>query len=295
MALFPNTYQISFLYRPYGTRVALLHRGGIMNTPILFLHGFPFNGSLWKPQIDYFQDKRIVLAPDLRGHGSGPKGNTPWMILDFVDDLHELLTKAKIEKVILCGHSMGGYIALEFIHKYPEMIESLVLVGSRADADTNDVKDQRFNTLEKIRNEGLDKFADDFSKLVLSDVKSEEKKKLKQQVYELILSNDPNDVMMLIGALASRKDNTLTLKEISCPTMVIVGADDKVTSWGINHSVARRITNCQFAKVSGAGHLVNIENPEKFNALVDTFIKYPPTLHKEFSYDYIFDPLALQH
>ncbi len=266
-----------------------------MNSPILFLHGFPFNGSIWKPQIEYFQNKRIVLAPDLRGHGSGPKGNTPWMILDFVDDLHELLSKAKIEKVVLCGHSMGGYIALEFIHKYPDMIESLVLVGSRADADANEIKDQRFKTLEKIRSEGLEKFADDFSKMVLSDVKSDEKKELKCYVRELILKNDPNDLMMVIGALASRKDSTLTLKEISCPTMVIVGADDKVTSWGVNHSMARRITNCHFAKVASAGHMVNIEQPEKFNALLDTFINNQPIYHKEFSNGYTVNHLALQH
>tara|TARA_B110001454_G_C12723280_1_gene436250 strand:- start:2603 stop:3403 length:801 start_codon:yes stop_codon:yes gene_type:complete len=266
-----------------------------MNTPILFLHGFPFNGSLWKPQIEFFQNKRIVLAPDLRGHGSGPKGNAPWMILDFVDDLHELLVKARVEKVILCGHSMGGYVALEFIHKYPHLVESLILVGSRADADSNDVKDQRFKTLEKIRSEGLENFADDFSKLVLSDVRSEEKKELKKTVQNMILSNDIEDVMMVIGAMASRKDSTPILKEISCPTMVIVGADDRITSWGVNHSMARRITNCQFAKVADAGHLVNREQPEKFNALIDTFINYQSLSFKEFADGYTNNPLAIQH
>lgn len=264
-------------------------------TPILFLHGFPFNGSLWEPQVEYFQNKRLVLAPDLRGHGSGPKGDAPWMIMDFVEDIHELLIKAKIEKVVLCGHSMGGYIALEFIHRYPEMVESLILVGSRADSDTNEVKEQRYKTLKKIRDEGLEVFADDFSKLVLSDLHSEEKKKLKKYVQDLVLSNDPNDVMMVIGALASRRDSTLTLKEISCPAMVVVGADDKVTSWGVNHSMARRITNCQFAKVANAGHMVNIEQPEKFNALIDTFLNYQPPQFKEFSDGYTINPVALQH
>jgi 3-oxoadipate enol-lactonase len=266
-----------------------------MNTPILFLHGFPFNGSLWKPQIEFFQDKRIVLAPDLRGHGSGPKDNAPWMILDYVDDLHELLVKAKIEQVILCGHSMGGYIALEFIHKYPQMVQSLILAGSRADADSNEVKDQRYKTLEKIRKEGLEGFAEDFSKLVLADVRSKEKKELMKTVQDLILSNEVENVMLVIGALTSRKDSTPNLKEIGCPTMVIVGADDKVTSWGVNHSMARRITNCQFAKVAKAGHLVNIEQPEKFNALIDTFINYQTSSFKEFADDYTNNPLALQH
>lgn len=266
-----------------------------MNTPILFLHGFPFNGSLWKPQIEFFQDKRIVLAPDLRGHGSGPKGDTPWMILDFVDDLHELLVKAKIDQVVLCGHSMGGYVALEFIHKYPNMVQSLVLVGTRADSDTNEIKEQRFKTLQRIRREGMDGFADDFSKLVLADTKTEEKKELNKTIQDMILENDPDDVMMVIGALASRKDSTPVLKEISCPTMVIVGADDKVTSWGVNHSMARRITNCQFAKVASAGHLVNQEQPEKFNSLIDTFINYQTLSFKEFADGYTNNPVALQH
>ncbi|MBL7544547.1 MAG: alpha/beta hydrolase [Bdellovibrionaceae bacterium] len=263
-----------------------------MNTPILFLHGFPFNGSLWKPQIEFFQDKRIVLAPDLRGHGSGPKENKPWMLLDFVDDLHELLVKAKIDHVTMCGHSMGGYIALEFIRKYPHMISSLILVGSRADADSNEMKEQRHKVLERIRKEGIKGFAADFSKTVLSDEKNED---VKTTVQQMILKNSPEDIMSVIGAMAARRDNTSLLKEVTCPTMVVVGADDKVTSWGVNHSMARRITNCQFAKVPHAGHLVSLEQPEKFNALLDTFLNFHTLDLKELADGYTSSPFALQH
>lgn len=267
-----------------------------MFAPILFLHGFPFNGSLWKPQIEFFQDKRIVLAPDLRGHGQGPKGNAPWMIQDYVDDLHELLTKAKIDSVVLCGLSMGGYVALEFINRYPDMVQSLILAGTRADADTNEIKDQRYQALEKIRKEGLEVFASDFSKKVLADVKSEEKQKLQDEIRGMILSNSPDDVAMVIGAIASRKDSTAMLRAIQCPTLVVVGAEDKVTSWGVNHSMARRILNCQFSKIQGAGHVVNLEQPEKFNAIVDAFLNYQMLdLRKELTNGHSNNTFALQH
>lgn len=266
-----------------------------MTVPILFLHGFPFNGSLWKPQIEFFQDKSIVLAPDLRGHGSGPKGEAPWMILDYVEDLHELLVKAKIKEVTLCGHSMGGYVALEFIHHYPDMVKRLVLVSTRADADSNDAKDQRHKTIERIRNEGLEGFANDFSKSVLGTGRKDQKVELANKVKEMILSNSPEDVAMVIGAIASRKDSTSYLKDISCPTMVIAGSDDKVITWGVSHSMARRITNCRFSKIHHAGHLVSLEQPEKFNALLDTFINYQTLDLKELSDGYTSNATTIQH
>lgn len=246
-----------------------------MTAPILFLHGFPFNASIWEPQIEYWQNKRTVLTPDLRGHGNGPRGAGPWMIQDFVDDLHELLIHAKIDEIVLCGLSMGGYVALEFINSYPNMVQALILSGSRADADSNKVKEQRYITLERLRKGGIDRFAHDFSELVLSNTQSEENQILRQRIEEIILTNNSEDLQLVIGALASRKNSTPNLKKIRCPTLVMVGAEDKVTNVKVNQSMAKKIPKGRFIKVPNAGHLLNLEQPEKFNAHVDAFLSSP--------------------
>lgn len=243
-----------------------------MNVPILFLHGFPLNSSSWKAQIEYFSDKRIVFAPDLRGHGSGPKGGGPWMIPDFTSDLHLLLVEAKINKIIICGLSMGGYVALDFVHQHPEMVQALVLCATQSAADSNEAKDKRYKTLEKIRNDGLNGFADDFSDLALSETKTEFSRELKRSIEDIIKSNNPADIALVVGCLASRKDSTPMLHEIKCPTLVIAGVDDRIISLEVGQAMASKIPDCKFAKIPDAGHLLNQEQPERFNSVLEFFL-----------------------
>lgn len=268
-----------------------------MTTPILFLHGFPFNASSWKDQVEFFQDKHNVMAPDLRGHGNGPKGLGPWMIADYVDDLHELLVHAKVEKVVLCGLSMGGYVALEFIRKYPERVGALILCATRADADSNEAKDQRFKLLERIRKEGLKGFADDFSKKVLSEIKSDETREIKQSVEQMILNNSAADVCFALGAIASRKDSTDILRDIKCPTLVLAGTEDQVINWTVIEEMANEIPDAQFVKVTNAGHLINIEQPKKFNRIIDIFLNNHLVLasEKEMTNGYSNSATTLRH
>ncbi|MEQ1722615.1 MAG: alpha/beta hydrolase [Pseudobdellovibrio sp.] len=117
------------------------------NYNLVFLHGFPFNSSSWGPQVEYFKNKCNVLAPDLRGHRNGPNEAGAWMIAHFAEDLKQLLVENKIEKAVICGLSMGGYVALHFAQQYPEMVAGLVLCDTQADADSNEVKDKRYITI----------------------------------------------------------------------------------------------------------------------------------------------------
>lgn len=244
----------------------------LSSIPLVFLHGFPFNGSCWLGQLEHFKNRPTILAPDLRGHGHGPNGPGPWTIADFVKDLKITLAEKNINKFILCGLSLGGYIALEFVNNFPDQIEALILCDTHANADSEEAKSKRIETISDIQKNGLKDFAASFSTKVLSEVTLKAKPQMQKYLEAIILSNDPDDVIKVLGALASRKDFNHGLHTIKFPTLVVVGADDKITPPELNEALARNIPGAQFKIIANAGHLPNMEQPTEFNSILDAFI-----------------------
>lgn len=242
-------------------------------TSIIFLHGFPFNGSAWKPQVEYFKDRFEVYAPDLRGHGTAAAPSGPWMIAHYVEDLKHFMDEKKVPKAILCGLSMGGYIALQFVAKYPERVAGLILADTRADADSNEVKMKRYETIEKIHREGLSGFAKDFSRAVLSESTLRERPDIQKHVEAMILGNAAGNMAMAVGALVARHDNRSTLSSIRCPTAVFVGTEDKITPPELSELIAGGVEDSVLRLIEKAGHLSNVEQPDVFNHHIDTFLK----------------------
>ena len=240
---------------------------------LLFIHGFPFNSSMWDFQIEHFHGQYNTLAPDLRGHRDGPKGPGPWMIAHHVEDLKKLLQEKGIEKAHLIGCSMGGYIALHFVQQYPEKVASLVLCDTRADADSNDAKDKRFALIQRLHRDGLNAFAREFAQTVLGESTQKIKPSLLKKVEDMILSNTVEDVALSVGALASRRDSTEALAKINCPCLVIVGIEDKVTPVDVNQKLAQGLKKSEFKKIPKAGHLANFEQPAAFNEALQEFLK----------------------
>jgi len=161
-------------------------------------------------------------------------------------------------------------VALHFAQKYPAAVQGLILCDTQAAADSNEAKDKRFATLEKIQKDGLEKFAKEFTGNVLSESAPQT---LRGQVEAMVLKNKPASVGMVLGTLASRKDSTLFLPEIKCPTLVLVGAEDKVTTPAVNQKMAEAIPDAEFRTIEKAAHLSNLEQPEAFNAHVGEFLK----------------------
>lgn len=249
-----------------------------MQTPIIFLHGFPFNGSCWDPQVAHFKNKTTVFNPDLRGHRHGPgtqkseSPQGPWMIAHFVDDLITFLDEKKIQKINLCGLSMGGYIALHFVNKFPERVQSLILCDTQAGSDNNETKNQRYETIKNIHKNGLTELAKSFSKKALSERTLKNNPQIQSQLESMILENKAECIALVVGALAARNDFKSALSSITCPTMVIVGSDDAITSPEINKELALGIPGARFEQISFAGHLSNLEKPEAFNSLLEEFL-----------------------
>lgn len=243
-----------------------------MTKNLVFLHGFPFNRTSWSAEIGHFSDHR-VLAPDLRGHGGGPEGPAPWFIHHYVEDLKKFLDEKSADRAILCGLSMGGYVALHFAEKYPERVEALVLANTQAGPDSNEAKDKRYQTVEKLHQDGLQAMAADMAKGMLAESTLRENPEVLGRVVAMIQGNKAENAAKVVGALAARRDATPFLKSLRCPTLVIAGDQDKVISPEAGRAMADAIPGAEFALLSGAGHLSNLEQPAAFQKRVREFLR----------------------
>lgn len=239
---------------------------------LIFLHGFPLNGSSWDPQVDFFKKNYTVLAPDLRGHRHGPSEPKPWMIAHFAEDLKQLMIANKMESAVICGLSMGGYIALQFAKQNPQMIAGLVLCDTQADADSNETKDKRYATIQKIQKDGLNSFALEFSKSVFCENTLMHKPDIQKKVISMIAQNQVENMCQNILALASRHDSNLYLSQFKFPTLVLVGAEDKVTPVVASKKLSDGIQNSKLQVIEHAGHFSNLEQPDIFNRYLHEFL-----------------------
>jgi 3-oxoadipate enol-lactonase len=202
---------------------------GTSLAPIIFIHGFPFNHTMWGNQAELCRIDRQVISYDARGHGQSDVGNGQYIFEDFVDDLFLLMDALQIPQSILCGLSMGGYVALRAIERQPERVLGLILCDTRSNADSTEVKLKRASDLRMIREQGLESFADAFLRKMLSPSNFQHQPSIVAKVRQMILTNPPLGVCGTLIALATRADTTPALSRIRVPTLILVGAEDQVT------------------------------------------------------------------
>src|SRR6188508_706095 len=131
---------------------------------VIFIHGFPLNRSMWDMQIEGLKENYRVIAYDIRGHGNSDPDIDEFFIELFVIDLLRLMEKLKIEKSILCGLSLGGYIALNAVLKHPDRFDGLILNDTQCIADTPKIKETRCNAIISIKEKGVEQYADEIIK-----------------------------------------------------------------------------------------------------------------------------------
>src|SRR5690606_29586281 len=130
--------------------------------PVIFLHGFPFDKTMWQEQLDYLKSSYRLIACDIRGFGKSADEDSPLSMDQFSDDLIALMDKLSIDKAIICGLSMGGYIALNVLNRFPDRFEALILCDTQCNADTVEAKEKRYKAIDKIENDGVSKFNEGF-------------------------------------------------------------------------------------------------------------------------------------
>ncbi|HEY4643680.1 MAG TPA: alpha/beta fold hydrolase, partial [Bacteroidota bacterium] len=233
--------------------------------PVVFIHGFPFSRAMWGPQVEWLSGEYQILAYDVRGHGESDTGDGQYLIEFFVDDLFNLLDHCGIRKAVVCGLSMGGYIALRAIERNPERFAGLVLADTRSDADTNEGKLKRAASIRTLTAEGVKVFADGFLKAVFASESFQNKPETVTFIRGIIEKTSPTAIVGTLIALAGRTDTTPSLERIQVPTLIIVGEHDTLTPPSAAEAMKKKIPNSELVVVRSAAHMSNLENHEAFN------------------------------
>lgn len=240
--------------------------------PIVFLHAFPLSRMMWAPQeAALAQDFRIVTL-DLRGHGESDAPLWHYTLEEAADDVRGLLDHLAIPHAVFVGLSMGGYILFAFYRRYAERVKGLVLADTRAQADTAEGKQARFEMAQIACKQGARAIADIMIPKLLSPATIQTRPELVQEVRTMIESNEISGIAGSLMAMAARPDSLSLLGQISCPTQVIVGERDLPTPPSDAKLMAERIPDARLAIIPGAAHLTNLEQSALFNETVRSFV-----------------------
>ena len=241
-------------------------------TPFVLLHGFPLDRSMWREQVHALSGTCRVIAPDLRGQGETPLGEKTdaATMEEMAADVAALLDELNVNRAVVGGLSMGGYVALAFRRAFPGRVGALILADTRAGADTDDARRTREQNARRALSEGMAPIADAMLPKLLSAETLDGKPDVVERVRAMILAAKPEGAAAALRGMARRRDQTDLLEEIDVPTLIIVGRDDAVTPPAEAEAMRDKVEGSRLVVVEGAGHLSNVERPEEFNlALVD--------------------------
>lgn len=245
---------------------------GAGTIPVIFIHGFPFDKSMWQPQVNFLKSSHRVIAYDIRGFGKSTTGTEKAGISLFADDLIGLMDALQISKAIVCGLSMGGYILLDAIIRYPGRFEAIILSDSQCIADSAETKEKRKSAIQQIEDEGLSKFAEGFVQNVFCKESLINRKDLVEKIKNVILSTTPSVVTATLRALAERDERCSSLHEISIPALILCGTEDSLTPLAQSEFMYSKIINSTFKRIEKAAHLANLEQADEFNGHMNKFI-----------------------
>lgn len=237
---------------------------------VLLVHAFPLSGEMWQQQVFALSRQYRIIVPDMRGFGNSDVPPGPYPMETFADDVAGLLDTLGIEKVVLGGLSMGGYISLAFVRRHAARLRGLILADTRATADTDEGKASRETNAQMVEAQGAGAIADKMVPNMLSPSTPPE-----QQTYlrSIIERNTPQGIAAALRGMALRPDSSDLLPTIKVPTLVIVGEDDMLSSPDEVRGLHMAIPGSRMVEIGRAGHVANVDNPEAFNRALLGFLQ----------------------
>jgi len=241
-------------------------------SPLVLLHGFPFNRTLWREQVEAFRGRYRCICVDLRGHGETTATGDIATMEEMAADVAALLDELQIERVSLGGLSMGGYVALAFYRSFPERVRALILADTRPQADTDEARRSREETATRVLREGMTIIADTMLPKLLAPSTHAERPDIVARVREMILNTNSLGAAAALRGMAARRDQTELLHKIQCPTLIMVGSLDAITPPDDAEALHREIRGSHLEVIEGAGHVSNLERPTQFSRALANFL-----------------------
>ena len=239
---------------------------------IILIHGFPFNKSMWNKQVEVLIENYRVISYDIRGHGKSDPGTDDFSIGLFVDDLIGLMDFLNIQKAMLCGLSMGGYIALNAVENFPKRFNALILCDTTCTADTPEIKEKRTMAIENIEKYGVEQYANESIRNLFALETFITSKEKTIVIKEMIMKTSVQTLSATLLALAARKETCSKLNKIKIPVLILVGEEDKITPPSAATFMHKNIQGSKLHIIEHAAHLSNIENTYEFNEHLMKFV-----------------------
>jgi len=240
---------------------------------LLFIHGYPLDRSIWREQIEALEGFRCI-APDLRGMGQSDAPDLGYSMSVYAADLDALLNALDVEEVVLCGVSMGGYVALEFLRRWRSRVRGLVLMDTRADEDSPEARRGRDAAAATARERGASAIADIMLPKMLAPATIGRRPEV-AVALRAVMSSTP--VAGIIGALAAMRDRegseSLLPMLTDVPTLIVVGEADVLTPPALARTMAKSIPGARLAIIPDAGHLPPLEQPEATTDRLKEFLR----------------------
>lgn len=242
--------------------------------PVVLLHGFPLCRRMWAPQVEVLAQAGFrVITPDLPGFGASPPLNGPVGMAAYADAVIGLLDHLNIEKAVIGGMSMGGYVLLSLVERYPQRLQAALYLVTRAAADDAAGKVRRGNLAGAVRGGDREVVPDAFEKLLFAPEIPRQRPELVASVRQWMDAAAPEGVVGGLLAMRDRKDYLDLLPTLRVPSLVIGAAEDLAVPPVHAEALAAGLPDAELHIIPAAGHMVNLEQPEAFNRILLDYLE----------------------
>lgn len=242
--------------------------------PVLLVHGYPLNKEIWQSQLEGLSSLARVITPDLRGYGDSSSTSGAYSMDLLAEDCHALLQALGVPPpVVVGGLSMGGYVAMAYARKFPTEVAGLLLVSTRAAADSPEAANNRLKAQETARTAGLETIFDNMLPRLLSPRNLAENPELVQRVRQIMATSSLNGVLGALEGMRQRPDSLDVLLAFKKPALIIHGADDQLIPHVEAGAMHAALSDSQMVVLDRAAHLPSLEQPEAFNHAMAAFLK----------------------
>jgi 3-oxoadipate enol-lactonase len=252
-----------------GVTIAYEDRG--TGPAIVLLHAFPLNRTMWAPQAAVLSHRFRTVSIDLRGLGESDAPYWRYSMEQYVSDVKAVLDGLNVKKALFVGLSMGGYLEFAMYRMFPELMIGLVLADTRAEADKPEQIQWRFNLAQRTAARGPEAVITEMLPKLLAPARYDRDPQLVASVRSMISAAPVPGIIGALMALAERPDSSDLLRRIQIPSLVIVGADDVLTTTADAERMAKGIAGAELVVIPEAGHLSNLEQPDQFTAALEGF------------------------
>ena len=240
--------------------------------PVVLLHPFPANRHLWLPAAQALASRYRVILPDLRGHGESEVGEGPATMEKHAADLAHVLDHTETGRAVFAGISIGGYILFEFWRRFCGRVAGLILMDTRASADTPEARAGRLQAANQVLETGVQPFVDSMLPKLMGETTHRTRPDLVAGARAMMMKMSAEDVAQVQRGMASRPDSMETLSSINVPTLIVAGEEDTLTPVAEAERMRQGIGGSQLKVIGKAGHYAAWEQPQEVGRLLRQFV-----------------------